>query len=240
MAFSRQPYAPNKTQAVWDACWRKGYIRVVIGGGLSSCVQVCDTKLHGDLSRDYVDGETIMLMIVAGRHPDFLPALKREDCVGLLRPLWEAPERHVTASRGFKENMLTNSFDGTEDALASTAIARLWHDLNMDSFRKQAIEEATAFVTAEGFVWSSMAVQDLVGAYQETGFLDEIDDDEGDLIEDDPGANSLLPSQFPATKLNRGTRKGCRSSFFATCTTCTKRQIELTLLHDAMTPVGCY
>ena len=124
-------YAPNKTAAVWDACWRKGYVRVIIGGGLSSAVQVNDTKLHGSLSRAYTEGETLLLMAISERHPDFLPAMKRVDCIGVLIPIWQQPDLHVQASKGFWENMLANKLDGSEDHRASSDISALWHDLNI-------------------------------------------------------------------------------------------------------------
>ena len=192
----RRPlYAPNKTQAVWDCCWGRGYVRVLIGGGLSGCVQVNDTHCHGPLSKDYQAAEMQILMNLSEEFPDYLPSLSKNDCINILLPLWCSPKRHEYAARGFLDNMLTNALDGSQDALASESIRKLWLDLDMDGFRAQAMCEVTAMV-GEGLEWTSRSVQDLVGDYVKNGFLDDMpDEDEGDLPEDDPG-QALVKNAF--------------------------------------------
>lgn len=180
-------YAPNKTYAVFELCFSRGYLLIIIGGGLSGSYQVCDTHLHKGLESDYTNAEMIKLLALAERFPGSLPALEREDCIETLQQLWKDPDRHVKASVGFLHNMISNALDGSQDVYASHHIAQIWQKLGMCTFRAQALAEIDALVR-EGFEWNARSVYDVIGTYEESGILDSLDDeDEGDPLLEDPG-----------------------------------------------------
>jgi len=54
-------YGPHADDAVFDLCWSRMYVILLIGGGVTGILQVPDTHLHAPLSRRYQDLEMLDL-----------------------------------------------------------------------------------------------------------------------------------------------------------------------------------
>jgi hypothetical protein len=191
-------YRPNMTDDVFDFCWERGYIVVIIGGGLSGTFQVNDTHLHNVLSKSYQGGEMSLLLACAEQQPLSLPVCTRDDCVNLLRTIWADVELHRKCARGFKDNLITTALDGSEDHLAGHEIGKLWQDLQMPRLRDQVKAEIDEMLQDGQLAWTSKCVRKLLGDYVQTGLLDALDEaDEGDTVDEDPGyTRNRLTSDF--------------------------------------------
>ena len=108
-------YGPHADSVVWDLCWSRMYVLVIIGGGITGILQVCDTHLHYPLSVRYQDIEMQDLVQQQLDNPNVCPGRTREACVRDLCASWRDPALHQAGQRGFWDNMLANALDGSED-----------------------------------------------------------------------------------------------------------------------------
>ena len=104
----------------------KVYFLIAIGGGITGDMQVNDTTYHRVVKAAYRKREMKLMIDLFKEHPDKIPASNR-DQMKLFEESWkEVCEHNVNA---FKQNMLTLTFDGSEDHLASRKLVDLvsWH-----------------------------------------------------------------------------------------------------------------
>jgi hypothetical protein len=175
-------YAAHADVRVAILCWRKGYIRVLIGGGTTGVIQVLDTDCHETVSSQYQDLEMLMALDDVELLPNKLICRSREDCVRDLISIWKRPRLHENTCLGFKRNGISISMDGTEDGLVVREMGRLFKELEMDKLRDLIVEDVCTMVE-EGFKWTFDNVYALFEEFPKRGAMDEYkegQEDEGD------------------------------------------------------------
>ena len=108
-------YAVHITQEIRKACCQRGYVLVVMGGGITGFIKANGTHLHHHLKGKYRSKE--MELMIKKLEVDKVPSPSREDMVQMLLDSWKENEVHYLSI--FKKLFVTNKFDGTEDYLVS-------------------------------------------------------------------------------------------------------------------------
>ena len=62
-------YAVHLMPEVREALQERGYILVVIGGGITGDIQINDTHFHGPMKANYRDSENSLMMEKLETHP---------------------------------------------------------------------------------------------------------------------------------------------------------------------------
>ena len=77
-------YAVHLMPEVRQALWNRGYILVIIGGGITGFVQVNDTHLHKVLKNEYRKKESVLMLEKLQNNPLKVPAPDRDEMMRLL------------------------------------------------------------------------------------------------------------------------------------------------------------
>ena len=187
--LSLDAYAPHNDAAIDYMAWQRGYVVVRVGGGATGVVQVPDTHLHGDLSREYMDREmkdTVYKMQLFGG----LPTRTRTDCLHDVILVYNKPCMHVKAARGHWDNMMSNALDGSQDHLGRGSAKELWDKIHMRDYRTQVLADVREAHAAGELTWSYASVQKLIEVFPTRGEMDQYvegQDDEGELVDVDQG-----------------------------------------------------
>ena len=104
---------PEVRKALWD----RGYVLVIIGGGIMGFVQVNETHLHKKLKSEYKIKESALILEKLTKDPNQVPALDRGEMMSLLVESEKAVE--LDANTAFKSVWVTNCPDGFEDYLVN-------------------------------------------------------------------------------------------------------------------------
>lgn len=163
--FLMDDYTCHKDQRVWDLCWSRGYIRVLIGGGLTGAVQFCDTHLHAPVSVKYQHAEMEELVAKEEEDPGAMPTMTREDVIRLVTAVFSDRAMHVAvAERCGVDNYVTSALDGSDDHRGNKKLKELWEELDMPAHRTQILESAK-LLRASGIPWSADIVQNFLEPY---------------------------------------------------------------------------
>ena len=124
-------FSAHLTDDVRDRLVSRGYIPVILGGGITPDVQINDTHLHHRLKSEYRKAEAAILLSKATNNNARVPSLSRDDQLALLDSTWKSVREFdwVTA---FKSLFLTNALNGSEDLLVS---AGLWDAVGRELVR---------------------------------------------------------------------------------------------------------
>lgn len=106
-------YAVHLMPEVRKALWSRGYILVIIGGGITGFMQVNDTHLHKQLKSEYRKKESALMLEKLSKDPNKVPSTNRSEMMSFLVDSEKAIT--IDANAAFKSNWVTNSLDGTED-----------------------------------------------------------------------------------------------------------------------------
>ena len=182
-------YGPHADTTVFDLCWSRQYVLILIGGGVTGILQVMDTHLHYSLSQRYTELEMLDLLEQERVRPHGCPTRSRESCCRDLLAAWRHAPLHEMGRRGWYDNCLANALDGSEDHRGRGTAGDLWHQMGMDRLRDQAIADVDAEWEAGRLRWRD--VQRLIEPFPKRGQLDTLvegHDDEGDPDEVMKGA----------------------------------------------------
>ena len=102
---------------------KKGYVLVVIGGGITGDVQVNDTHLHHQLKGKYRGKETALMLQKLEAEPNKIPSPTRDDMMDMLLASWESVKLDPVLA--LKNNFLLNAMDGSEDYLVTDKLMDL-------------------------------------------------------------------------------------------------------------------
>ena len=201
-------YTGHDEKALRHLLWKRCRILIQFGGGTTGFLQVNDTKLHYELSKDYQELEQEGMLADLEVRPMGCPKRCRSDCVADLACAWSRAQLHRRAAGGHLENHLSNALDGSEDHKASRKVAEAWEELGMPQLREQIIEEVcTAWERGE-LRWTFEDVYSLVQPFPKTGFMDshdanwDRDSDDDDADDDDPWDDD--PGNSPAMSEDEG------------------------------------
>ena len=176
-------YRAHESDAMRRLAWEHRAVVLLHGGGTTGVAQVNDTHLHGALSKAYQELEMHLGVVQLVLDPNSCPNRSRADCVRDLGLIWGRSDLHLTALAGWKANMIMNALDGSEDRLASSEVRAFWDELEMDTLRKDIIQDICTECEAGRLEWSFEVVYSLVEDFDTTGFLDfyeEGQEDEGE------------------------------------------------------------
>ena len=102
---------------------KRGYVPVLIRGGITGYIQLNDTHVHHPLKSYYREEEATLMMQKLQDDRTKVPAPTREEMMDLTA---KANARlNIDVSSAFEQLLLTNALDGSEDYLVSDRIMRL-------------------------------------------------------------------------------------------------------------------
>ena len=118
--------------------FKKGYVLVVIGGGITGDIQINDTNCHRDLEKHYRDLEMKLMLEQLEEDPIKIPFPSRSEMMSMLLQVWETLE--IDTKRKFKSLFVTNALDGSEGYLVSDKSFALIGDEMVD-FQKELMSQ---------------------------------------------------------------------------------------------------
>ena len=127
-------YSVHLMPEVRQALLKKGYILVIIGGGITGDIQINDTNCHRDLKKYYREFEMELMLDQLKDDPKKIPSPSRNDMMRMLLRAWDLLD--VDTEKEFKSLFVTNALDGSEDYLVSDKLYTLVGN-DMVRFRKE-------------------------------------------------------------------------------------------------------
>ena len=109
-----------------EALLKRGYVPVIIGGGVTGDIQINDTDLHHPLKAKYRDLEQKYMLDQLRADPKNIPQPNRNDIMRMLVESFDSLEIDVV--NRFKALWATNALDGSEDYLVWERIITLVGD----------------------------------------------------------------------------------------------------------------
>ena len=122
------------------ALFQRGYILVVMGGGITGFIQANDTHYHRKLKSYYRDLEMELMLEKLQVERNKVPTPTPEEMVNMT--MKAAKKINVNFSEVFKQLFVTNDLNGTEDYLVSDKLFDLIGD-EMKDFRKTLLDSNT-------------------------------------------------------------------------------------------------
>jgi hypothetical protein len=130
-------YAVHLMPEVRKALYQRGYILVVMGGGITGFIQANDTDLHHHLKTRYRHEEMELMLKKLEMDSKKVPAPSREEMINMLLKAWK--ELDVDFNTVFKKLFITNKLDGSEDIFVSDKLFSLIGDDMLD-FRRELLK----------------------------------------------------------------------------------------------------
>lgn len=126
-------YSVHLMPEVRQALFKKGYVLVVIGCGITGDVQINDTDCRYHLKTLYRDLE-MNLCSSSLKRSDQNPFSFRNEMMSMLLEAWETLQ--IDTKKEFKSLFVTNLLDGSEDYLVSVKLFSLVGE-EIVAFRKE-------------------------------------------------------------------------------------------------------
>ena len=130
-------YAVDLMLEVRKLLWERGYVLIIIGGGITGYIQENDTHVHRALKHEYRDLEAELMLSMLQKNNAKIPSPSRDDMMKMIATAWN--KLNVDHTCSFKTLFVINSLDGSEDYLVSDRLFQLIGD-SMVSFREKLIE----------------------------------------------------------------------------------------------------
>ena len=127
-------YAVHLMPEVCCSLFERGYILVPMSDGIIGDEQINDTHAHRPLKGHYRDVESELMLQKLTEDSTKTPNLDRSEIIDLTLKAWGKVT--MDYQRTFKQNFVTNAFNGSEDFLISNRIFRLAGE-DMIKFRKE-------------------------------------------------------------------------------------------------------
>ena len=131
-------YAVHLMPEVRHALFERGYILVSMASGITGDEQVNNTHVHRPLKGHYRDVESELILQKLTEDCTKTPNPDRSEIIDLTLKAWGKVS--VDYERAFKQNFVTNAFNGSEDFLVSDRIFRLVGE-DMIKFRKELLSK---------------------------------------------------------------------------------------------------
>ena len=109
-------YAVHLMSEIRKALYQRGYVLIVMGGGITGFIQVNDTDLHHHLKSLYRNEERTLMLKKLEVDKNKVPLRNREQMIEMLLAAWKKTDVDFTAV--FKKLFVTNAFDGSEDFMS--------------------------------------------------------------------------------------------------------------------------
>ena len=134
-------YSVHLMPEVGQALLKKGYVLIVIGGGITGDIQINDTSCHHFLKKNYREFEMELMLKKLTEEPGKIPSHSRDEMMSMLSKAWNILD--VDTAKEFKRLFVTNALDGSEDFLVSDKLYALVGN-DMVKFREQLMKEHSA------------------------------------------------------------------------------------------------
>ena len=118
-------YAVHLMPEVREAFFKRGYVLVVIGGGITGDIQINDTNIHAPLKARYRELETELMLEKLRNESDKIPSPSRDDMMSMIKTAMEKIDESVDVQNAFKRLFITNALDGSEDHMVSDKLFQL-------------------------------------------------------------------------------------------------------------------
>ena len=116
-------YAVHIIPETRKALWSRGYVLVLMGGGITSFIQQNDTHIHRSLKNNYRSSECALMIEKLQPNKNKVPSPTQDEMMSMLANTWSFLTVDSTAA--FKCLFITNAFDGSKDHLVSEKLFRL-------------------------------------------------------------------------------------------------------------------
>lgn len=137
--FTLDDYSAHITNRVRQEFFKKGYILICYGGGITGDMQTNDTHLHRPSKKFYRQKECELMYKKLKEDPSHLPTPSRDEVMKMFSDAWIQTNEEVDVELAFKQNMITLSFDGKEDYLAKESLMKIVGE-EMMVFRKELLK----------------------------------------------------------------------------------------------------
>ena len=134
-------YAVHLMPEVRKMLYQRGYILVVMGGGIAGFIQLNDTHLHRKLKALYRSSEMELMLKHLERDKTKIPKPSREEMISMVHNAWK--EVDINYEAAFKQLFVTNALDGSEDFIVSDKLYGLV-GIRMTEFRKELLKQSFA------------------------------------------------------------------------------------------------
>ena len=116
-------YAVHLMPEIRKALYERGYILILVGGGVTGFIQANDTDLHKRLKALYREEEMNLMLKMLETDKSKIPSPSRDNMIKMLMSSWDA----ITTDflQIFKKLFVTNKLDGSEDYLVSDKLFSL-------------------------------------------------------------------------------------------------------------------
>ena len=101
----------------------KGYIPIIMGGGITGDCQINDIHLHSELKSNYREQENALMIEKLKEGPKKSPQSTRNKMMKMLNNAIKSA--NIDCADGFKSLFVTNNFGRSEDFLVSDKIYNL-------------------------------------------------------------------------------------------------------------------
>ena len=110
-------YAVHLMPEIRKALYERGYILILMGGGITGSISANDTDLHKRLKALHREEEINLMLRMLEADKSKIPSPNRENMIKMLMNSWDATATDF--SQVFKKLFVTNKLDGSEDYLVS-------------------------------------------------------------------------------------------------------------------------
>jgi hypothetical protein len=172
-------FSAHKTKNVFNLCWSRGYVLLILGGGSTPVMQTCDTDLNQHVRREYGSQESRCLLEKM-RDGQAVPKLSDEECMMMMHNVLLDPKLHVLASEGYQKTGQSIDLHGSQDNLIVREAASYWWEEtsrghpSMRPFIDQELAAVADEMDAGGITWCQNDVQRLISAYPSHKKVDRI------------------------------------------------------------------
>ena len=107
-------YSAHHSQKIFNLCWSRGYVLILLGGGITPVIQTCDTDLNQAVKREYTlkESEVFVQQMQDGFS---VPSCTPECCIEMMADVLMNMPLHYAAAEGYIKTGLTVALDGSED-----------------------------------------------------------------------------------------------------------------------------
>ena len=116
-------YSVHCMPAVRDALLERGYILVVMGGGITGDIQINDTHFHAPLKSNYRKLETDLMLRKLKEDRSKIPTPSKDEIMTML--VTALQNVTIDSKTAFKELFVTNDLNGSEDHMVSDKLFSL-------------------------------------------------------------------------------------------------------------------
>ena len=141
-------YAVHLMPEVRQALWNRGYILVIIGGGITGFVKVNDTHLHKPLKSEYRKKEPELML---ERLQNDSPKVPAPDLNEMMRLLVNSnKDVKIDFKSAFKSVWVANALDGPEDYLVGESMTSFRTEMIAKPLPKTAKELINSMILPKG------------------------------------------------------------------------------------------